>query len=68
MWAEIGVRSEMRAELENMNEQILLVDEKISKLIDKLERIYGDESKDELRSIIEDALLDLEEIRNEVLN
>ena len=58
----------MRAELENMNEQILLVDEKISKLIDKLERMYGDENKDELRSIIEDALLDLEEIRNEVLN
>lgn len=58
----------MRKELENMNEQILFVDEKICKLIDKLERIYGDESKDELHSIIEDTLLDLEEIRNEVLN
>ena len=58
----------MITELENINKQILFVDEKISKLIDKLERIYGDESKDELHSIIVDALLDLEEIRNEILN
>lgn len=58
----------MRTELENMNEQILSIDEKISKLIDKLERIYGDESTDELNSIIEDARLELEEISSDLLS
>ena len=58
----------MRTELENMNEQIISLDEKIYKLIDKLERIYGDESTDELNSIIEDVRLELEEIRNEILS
>ena len=58
----------MITELENMNEHILSVDEKIYILIDKLERIYGDESTDELNSIIEDARLELEEIRNEILS
>ena len=58
----------MRTELENMNEQILSIDEKISKLIDKLERIYGDESTDELNSIIEDTRLELEEISSDLLS
>lgn len=58
----------MMTELENMNAQILSVDEKISKLIDKLERIYGDESRDELNSIIEDARLELEEISRDLLS
>lgn len=58
----------MRTELENMNEQILSIDEKISKLIDRLGRIYGDESTDELNFIIQDALLELEEISNDLLS
>lgn len=58
----------MRTELDNMNEQILSIDEKISKLIDKLGRIYGDESTDELNFIIQDALLELEEISNDLLS
>ena len=57
----------MITELENMNEHILSVDDKISKLIDKLERVYGDESTDELNSIIEDTRLELEEISRDLL-